>query len=230
MNSLRFLVALPILTLAIGAQPVAVPRLPDRPVSALTKYKDNWLPVVGADANAPIVVANGSQVVLGSSSGILLTVGEHYADGFVTIADVYSRDVPVTNDAETAASNPNEMKATSVDLKATLTSDIDIPDAYALLIAYPPNQSPTAPPMLAVIAQKIGDLTAGRQTHFSARLPKLEQDEGPGWNILVFDAGRQVRSTGMGDILPGYLDRIETGALKKRIAERVDKGADAPIA
>ncbi|HXQ80374.1 MAG TPA: hypothetical protein VN775_03615 [Opitutaceae bacterium] len=187
-------------------------------------------PVVGAEGNAPIVIADGSQVTLGGRASIVLTSSDHYADGFVTIADLYTQDVPTTDDPETAALNSNEMKPTLEDLKATLTPDIDIPDAYALLVTYPPNQNPNAQPVLAVIVHKVGDLTAGRPTHVSIRLPKIRQEEGPGWNVLVFDAGRQVRSTGMGDVLPGYFDRIETAALKKRIAERVDKGADAPIA
>ena len=34
----------------------------------------------------------------------------------------------------------------------------------------------------------------------------------------------------MGAVLPGYFDRIETAALKKRIAERQEKGVDKPLA
>jgi hypothetical protein len=230
MNSLRRLVALPVLTLAIGAQAIALSQLPDRPAAAITNYKDTWLPVVGADHNAAIVVFNGNAVTLGAGAGIVLTVGDRYADGFVTIKDAYSSDVPFTNDAQTAASMANEVKSTSVRLQAGLTSDIDIPDAYALLITYPPSKSPDAPPILAVMVQGIGDLKAGVAAHLSAVLPKLEQEEGQGWSILVFDAGRQVRSTGMGALLPGYFDRIEAISLKKRIAERVEKRADAPIA
>jgi len=230
MKPARFLVALPLLTLAIGAQIRATTQLPDRPAAALSMYKDKLFPVVGAEGNAPIVIADGSQVTLGGLASIVLTSSDHYADGFVTIADLYTQDVPTTDDPETAALNSNEMKPTLEDLKATLTPDIDIPDAYALLVTYPPNQNPNAQPVLAVIVHKVGDLTAGRPTHLSIRLPKIRQEEGPGWNILVFDAGRQVRTTGMGDLLPGYLDRIETAALKKRIAERLDRGVDAPIA
>ncbi|HMD61826.1 MAG TPA: hypothetical protein VKG78_10355 [Opitutaceae bacterium] len=230
MNSIRFLLALPAVTLTIAAQTAPAPQLPDRPAVAMTRYKDNWLPIVGADANAPIVVANSNPVTVSASAGIVLSVGDRYASGFVKIEDVYASDVPVTNDPVTAASNPNEFKVTAVDLKAKLTPDVDIPDAYALLIAYPPDQDANSQPKLAVMVHKIGDLTAGKQTSMSARLPKLGQDEGPGWSILVFDAGRQVRSTGMGELLPGYFDRTDLISLKKRIADRVAKGADAPIA
>jgi len=107
MNPLRCLVALPVLTLAIGAQAVALSQLPDRPAAAITNYKDTWLPVVGADHAAAIVVFNGNAVTLGTGAGIVLTVGDRYADGFVTIKDAYSSDVPFTNDAQTAASMAN---------------------------------------------------------------------------------------------------------------------------
>jgi hypothetical protein len=59
---------------------------------------------------------------------------------------------------------------------------------------------------------------------------KLRDSDEPKWSVLVFSGGRQVRSSGMGEVLPGYLDRIETLSLKRRIAERVAKGADAPVA
>jgi hypothetical protein len=227
MNSLRHLLALPLLTVAISAQ--TAPTLPDRPAAAITNYKGAWLPVVGTNNNAAVVVSSGSPVSLALNAGIMLTVGDRYADGFVTVKDAFSADVPTSNDLETAATT-TEMKPTQVNLQANLTSDIDIPDAYALLIAYAPSKNPDAAPMLAVVAHTIGDLKAGVEKHLSVKLPKLGQDEGPGWSILVFDAGRQVRSSTMGEILPGYFDRIEAGSLKKRIAERIDKRVDAPIA
>ncbi len=228
MNSIRYLFVLPILTLTIGAQ--TTPQLPDRPAAAITNYKDAWLPVVGTDNNAAVVVSGGNPVTLGKNAGIVLTVGDRYADGYVTVKDVFTSDVPVTNDAQTAATMANEMKPTSVTLEATLTSDIDIPDAYAFLITYPPTKTPDAAPMLAVVAHTIGDLKAGVAAHLSAVLPKLDQEEGKGWSILVFDAGRQVRSSTMGEVLPGYFDRIEAASLKKRIADRIEKRVDAPIA
>jgi hypothetical protein len=230
MNSIRCLVALPFLALAVGAQTATTAQLPDRPAAAITNYKDTWLPVVGADQNAPIVVFNGNPVTLGSGAGIVLTVADRYANGFVTIKDAFCSDVPVTNDAQTAAEMANEMKPTSEILQASLTADVDIPDAYALLITYPPSKTPDAAPMLAVVTQSVGDLKAGVGAHLRAVLPKLGQEEGKGWSILVFDAGRQVRSSGMGELLPGYFDRIEASTLKKRIAERLEKRVDAPIA
>jgi hypothetical protein len=230
MNSIRWLAALALLAPALGAQAAETSQLPDRPAAAVTNYKDAWLPVLGADGNAPIIVAGGSPVTLSSSAGIMLTVGDHYAEGFVTIKDLYCADAPTTNDAQTAATMANEMKATMVILEASLDSDIDIPDAYAFLITYLPSKNPDAAPMLAVMVQGLGDLKAGAQKHLKVVLPKFDQQEDQGWNILVFDAGRQVRSTGMGEILPGYFDRIENASLKKRIAERVEKRADAPIA
>jgi hypothetical protein len=228
MKSIRCLVSLPILALSIGAQAFADTQLPDRPAAALTMYKDKLCPVLGAQGNAPIIVADGNQVVLGAGASIALSVGDRYADGFVKIDDLFTADVPPSNDPNDIASN--EMKASQVDVKATLTPDIDIPDAYAILIAYPPSKNPDAAPVLAAVVHKIGDLAAGRPTRISVRLPKLGQEEGPAWSILVFDAGRQVRSTGMDALLPGYLDRLETAALKKRIADRLGKGVDAPIA
>jgi hypothetical protein len=226
MNSLRCLIALQLIGLAASAQTTAP--LPDRPAAAITNYKDTWLPIVGTDNNAAVVVSNGSPVSLGLNAGIVLSVGDHFADGFVTVKDAFTADVPTSNDLQTAATT-SQMKPTSVTLQATLTSDVDIPDAYALLITYPPSKTQDAVPLLAVIAHTIGDLKAGSPKHFSAVLPKLNQDEGPGWSILVFDAGRQVRSSTMGEILPGYFDRIETASLKKRIAERLDKRTDAPL-
>jgi hypothetical protein len=227
MNSLRHLLALPLLTVAISAQTAST--LPDRPAAAITNYKGTWLPVVGTNNNAAVVVSEGNPIPLAPNAGIVLTVGDHYADGFVTLKDVFSADVPTSNDLETAATS-TQMKPTQVTLQASLTSDVDIPDAYALLIAYAPSKNPDAAPMLAVVAHTVGDLKAGVEKHMTAVLPKLSQDEGPGWSILVFDAGRQVRSSTMGEVLPGYFDRIEAGSLKKRIAERVDKRVDAPIA
>lgn len=227
MNSLRCIIALPLLALATSAQ--TTPQLPDRPAAAITNYKDTWLPVVGTAADAAVVVSNGSTVTLGKNAGIVLTVGDRYADGLVTAKDVFSTDVPASSDLQEAATS-STLKSTMVTLQADLTSDVDIPDAYALLISYPPSKTPDAAPMLAVVPHTIGDLKAGVQKHISAVLPKFGRDEGPAWSILVFDAGRQVRSTTMGEILPGYFDRIEAASLKKRIAERAEKRADAPIA
>lgn len=228
MNSLRCLIALPLVAIAVSAQTTSP--LPDRPAAAISNYKDTWLPVVGTDNNAAVVVpAGGSPVTLGLNAGIVLSVGDHFADGFVTVKDAFTVDVPTSNDLQTAATT-SQMKPTSVTLQATLTSDVDIPDAYALLITYPPTKTADAAPMLAVVPHTIGDLKAGVTKHISAVLPKLNEDEGPGWSILVFDAGRQVRSSTMGEILPGFFDRIETASLKKRIAERVDKRVDAPLA
>ncbi|MGA2016543.1 MAG: hypothetical protein ABSH26_06270 [Opitutaceae bacterium] len=221
------LALLPVVSISIGAQAFAAPQLPDRPASAITKYKDNWTAVVGATVDAPVIFADGTTVPLTSGAGILLTVGDHYADGFVTVTDFYSSDVPPTTDPDVIASH--ELKATQVDVKANLTSNVDIPDAYALLITYAPNPNPNAQQTLAVMARKIGDLTAGKEKSFSARLPKFGEDEASGWHLLVYDAGRQVKSTGMGEILPGYFDQIETAALKRKIAERLEKAADAPL-
>jgi len=230
MKSIYRYAALPILTLGLGAQTTPSPQLPDRPAAALSKYKDSWAPVIGAEAGAPIIAANGSPVTLESTSGIALSVGDHYADGFVTVTDTHSTDVPMTNDAEAAATMATSVRATAVTFEANLVPDIDIPGAYALLVCSPPDQKADAPPSLAVMACQIGDLQAGKQKHLALVLPKLRDDEGPGWTVLVFSAGREVRSTGMSGVLPAYFDRIETLSLRKRIAERVAKGSDAPIA
>jgi hypothetical protein len=227
MNSLRYLIALPFLALATGAQ--TPPQLPDRPAAAITNYKDTWLPVVGTVNSAAVVVFSGSPVTLGLNTGIMLSVGDHYADGFVTVKDVSLNDVPASTDLEAAATT-STLKATTETLQANLTSDVDIPDAYALLITYVPSKTPDAAPKLAVVPHTIGDLKAGVQKHLLAVLPKFDEDENTAWSILVFDAGRQVRSTTMGEILPGYFDRIDAASLKKRIAERADKRVDAPIA
>ncbi len=226
------LVALPFFALALGAQTVANPQLPDRPAAAITNYKDAWLPVVGADHNSVIVVSNGNPVTLGPNAGIVLSVGDRYAPGFVTIADLEVADVPVTNDPETAATM-RQMEPTLQKLTANVTSDVDIPDAYTLIVTHAPpaaNAGPDAPPMLAIVVQAAGDLKAGVATHLSALLPKISKEENQAWSILVFDQGREVRSTGMGDLLPAYLDRMDTISLKKRIADRAERRADAPIA
>lgn len=230
MNSIRCLVSLPAVIVAISSQAMATQQLPDRPAAVVTNHDGAWMAVVGVDANAPVVDANGSRLVLNRTAGVLLTPSDRYAGGFVTISEEDMADVPVTNDPDTASTMPNEMQATSGVLSASLASDVDIPGAYALLIHLPPSQDPDSPPPLAVVLHNIGDLKAGSQTHLSVVLPKIKTGEEPGWGILIFASGQQVRSTGMGKVLPGYFDRIETLAQKKRIAERVDKGADAPIA
>jgi hypothetical protein len=229
MKSILRIAALPALVLALGAQTAPSPQLPDRPAAAFSKYKDNWAPVIGAEAREPIVTVNGSPVVLESSAAIVLSVGDHYGKGFVAVTDAHSTDVPMTNDAEAAATMASSVRATAVTFEANLVPDTDIAGAYALLVCSPPHQKPDDPPSLAIVASQIGDLKAGKQMHLSLVLPKLSDDEGPGWNALVFSAGREVRSTGMGGVLPAYFDRIETLALKKRIAERVATGADAPV-
>jgi hypothetical protein len=229
MKTPRFLTALPFLALVLGAQTLADSQLPDRPAAAVTNYKDAWLPVVGADHSSAIVVSGGTPVTLGPNAGIMLSVGDKYAGGFVTIADVDLSDVPVTNDPETAATM-RQMEPTLQSLKANLTSDVDIPDAYALIVSKAPTSSPDAPPLLAVVVQAIGDLKAGATAHLSATLPKISKDESHTWSVLVFDAGREVRSTGMGELLPAYFDRIDAIGLRKRIADRADRRVDAPIA
>jgi hypothetical protein len=229
MHPLRLLTALPLLTLVLGAQTAPGPQLPDRPAAALSKYKGSWAPVVGAEGGAPIVGVAGGQQTLEANAGIAFGVGDHYADGFVTITEVHVTDVPPTTDAEQAVTLSTGIKATAVVFEADLTPDIDLAGAYAVLISPPPGQSPDAP-SLASFVHQIGPLPAGKATHLSVVLPKLSQVVEQKWSVLVFVAGRQVRSTGMGEFLPTYLDRIETISLRKRIADRVAKGADAPIA
>jgi hypothetical protein len=229
MKNLRILALFPVAVLSLGAQGTAPQKLPDRPAVAITNYKGNWLPVVGADGYSPIIVADGSQVSLSINTGMRLIVGDHFGPGFVTVADVDIEEVKAT-DAATEASMPNELKSTTVSYSANLTADMDIPDAYAVMIANLPEKTPDAPPVLAIFVQKIGDLAAGTRDHFTVKLSKLGQEDNPDWNILVFAAGREVRSTNMGAILPDYFDRIEQMGLKKRIAERLAKGVDAPIA
>src|ERR1019366_4024059 len=215
MNSMYRLVALPMLTLAIGAQTVPNSQLLDRPAVALSNYKDNWVPVVGVNGDSLIVTANGSPVVIEGRAGIALSVGDRYANGFVTISDVSSRDVPAINDPETAATNASDFKPKSVIFALDMESDIDVPNAYTLFIAVPHDQSPDAPPALAIIARQIGDIYAGKQIHLSFQLPKLGQDEGKEWTALVFAAGRQMRSTGMNQVLPAYFEGIESYGLRK---------------
>jgi hypothetical protein len=82
--------------------------LPDRPAAAISNNKGTWLSVVGADNNAPVFVANRSAVTLGINAGNMLTVGDRYADGFVTIEDAYVSAVPTTNDAQTAVISASE--------------------------------------------------------------------------------------------------------------------------
>jgi hypothetical protein len=200
----------------------------------VTNSNGNWLVVVGAKGSAPIVVADGNPVALTPKARIMLTPGGHYARGFVTISDLISRDVQRTNDPDLAVDMEDtmqtQMEPVSETFKANLTPDVDIPGAYALLIDSPHPKSPDAPASIAVIAHDLGDLKAGMLTQLSVVLPKIGPTGESGWGILVFAGGRQVRSTGMGQILPRYFDWNETLALKKSIAERVAKGADAPIA
>ena len=230
MKTPKCLIVLPLLTLAIGAQEIPAPQLPDRPAAAITRYKGDWIPVVGADFDAPVVMDSGKPVTLGKAAPIMITLGEAYAPGFVTIASVYTSDVPVANDAATAAQMATDMRATVVLLVADLSSDVTVPDAYALLVACPPGLKPGDPPQLAAMVHRIGELAAGKPFHLSVRLPKITQEEGPGWCVLVCSEGRQLRSTGMDMLLPGYFDRLENVALRRRIEARADKGVDAPIA
>jgi hypothetical protein len=233
MNSFRGFLALPFLALGSAAQAAPDPQLPDRPAAAIAKYKDNMLPIVDVQGSYPMVVEDGNQVALDRDAGIVLSLGERYADGFVTISDVTQTDVQMASneiDRDVGASLGAGEKAGPVAFEANLTADRDVWDAYALLVSLRPDQGPDKPPMLAVVAQQIGNLSAGKQKHLSVRLPGLSGEARPVWGVLVFSAGRQVRSTGMGEILPVYFDRLENSLLKRLIAQRVTRGVDAPIA
>lgn len=229
MNAIRRLIFLPVLALAASALAEPSPQLPDRPAAALSKYKDNWVPVVGADGNVPVVSVGGSEVVLEGNSAIILSVGDHFADGFVTVTDVDLADIPPSTDAEEAATTTN-LQATREVFKASLVSDIDVPNAYAIVVGSPPGQKPDSQPTLAVRVSRIGDLQAGKLAHISVAINKLSGREEPKWSVLVFSGGRQVRSSGMSEVMPAYFDRVENQSLKRRIAERVAKGTDAQVA
>jgi hypothetical protein len=202
--------------------------LPDRPAAAISRYKDAWVPVIGAHDLAPVALASGSEVVLETNTPIVLSVGAHYLPGFVTLRDTSFTDIAPTDDLEQAATDSN-MKATAELFEASIESDTDIPSAYAVMIASPVNQKPDAPPSLAVRVAEIGDLQAGKARHFSARLPKVRLTGEKDWSLLVFSGGQEVRSTGMGAILTGYFDKVETFSLRNKIAERVAAGKDAPM-
>jgi hypothetical protein len=221
------LIAFPALALALNAQAATDAPMPDRPAAAISKYKDSWVPVVAADGLSPVAMANNAQVVLEANAGIALTVGDHYGPGFVKVTDSNLADVAATNDAEAAATDSN-MKATSEKFDATLEADSDIPNVYAVMIGAP-AQKPDAGPVLAARVSQIGDLQAGKPKHFVVLLPKLRYDGAKDWSMLVFANGREIRSTDMGELLTGYFDKVETLSLKKRIAERVEKAADAPV-
>jgi hypothetical protein len=105
-----------------------------------------------------------------------------------------------------------------------------VQDSYVLLVNCLIDPNPDVPPTLAVVPDKLGPLKAGTPTSFSIVLPKPKGGGSSGWAILVFSEGRQLRSTGMGKILPAYFDRIDHISLHRRIEERVQKGVDAPLA
>ena len=213
---------------AIGAQTALSQQLPDRPAAVVTQYKETWRPVVSADGNSPVIIVNENRITLSSGADVMLTLSDHYGSGFVTISDAYTSDFAVTNDPDTAATQPNEMAATSEVLRANLQADADISNAYVLLIRYSPNQRQDSQPSLAVVLHSVGNITSATQTSLYVVLPKFGHDAELEWSILVFADGRQIRSTGMGKVLPGYFDRVETRALQKRIAERAIQGTNAP--
>jgi hypothetical protein len=228
MNALTRLALLSTPVFALAAQAAPEASLPDRPAAAVSKYKDNWAPVVAAHSSLPVVMVDKSQVVLEANAPILLTIGEHYSPGFVTIKDINLTDIAPTNDLEQAATDSN-MKATAETFDATVESDTDLSNAYAVLIASPQKEAPDAPPSLAVRVSEIGDMTAGKSNHLSVRLPKVRFGGERDWSLLIFSGGLEVRSTNMGELLTGYFDRMETISLKKKIAERIAQGKDVPI-
>ncbi|MGD0041743.1 MAG: hypothetical protein ABSE84_15305 [Isosphaeraceae bacterium] len=181
-----------------------------------------------------MINANGSPATLKGKPIVMLTPGSRYANGFVTVSDVYARDVLRTNapseDVDMTESMRVDMEPVSEVLRATLTADVAIPGAYAVLIAYPVVPSSDVPQPLAVVLHSLGDLKAGIRTDLSVVLPKLGQSDEQGWSILVFSGSRQVRCTGMDRILPGYFDRIEAFKLRKLISQQIAKGADERIA
>jgi hypothetical protein len=230
MKTPTLLIAAAVLAAGVCAQTPPGPQLPDRPAVALSKYKDAWVPVVGVEPVGTIALDSAGRVVLPPDAGIALTVGGRYGDGFVTVADAHSVDVPPVRNAEEAETMAASFKVTAETYEAGLTSDADLPGAYAIFILPAPPGKGDEAPSLAVLARPIGDLKAGKPAHLSATLPKPDEKEGRDWALLVYCAGRQVRSTGMGDVLPAYFDALENSALRRHIAERVQKGADAPIA
>lgn len=237
MNSIRSLslLALPFLTIAAGAQTSAdSQKLPDRPAVAVASQGSDWKAVVGAEGSAPIIASDGNAVTVKGPTRLMLLPGGKYGRGFITISDLLTKDVQKTNDPDVAAdmedTMASNMEPTSETLKASLTSDTDIPDAYALIIANRASAKLDAPPTLAIYVSNLGDLKAGATSNLSVVLPKVDPGYATDWNILVYSGGKQVRSTDMGKILPAYFDKIDTFQLKKTIADRVSKGADAPIA
>jgi len=225
---------LPILAFAAGSPALAFPQaLPDRPAAAVTNLNGSWLPVVGADGSAPIVDSQGTPVTLKSKAIVMLTPGSRYADGFVTISGAYSTDVPRTNapseEVDMAETIRSDMEPVAEVLRASLSSDINISAAYAVLITYPVNPGPDSPQPLAVVLHSLGNLTAGTGIGLSVVLPKFGASGDSAWSILIFSAGRQVRCTGMSRILPEYFDRIETFNLRKTISQQVAKGVDERI-
>jgi hypothetical protein len=229
MNPLRALVAVPLLATALAAQTDAGAPLPDRPAVALSRYKDAWVPVVGVEGGAPVALDNSGRVTLPPDSGIALSVGSRFADGFVTVGQAHFTDVPSTTDPDTAEAMAFDMKSGVQTFEADLTADAEVPGAYALFVRTQAPAKPEEAPRLMVISKPIGDLQPGRATHVSARLPK-PPDGATDWNLLVFTAGRQVRTTGMGAVMPAYFDRMEAVALRRRIAEREEKHESAPLA
>lgn len=231
MNLPRRLLALQFLVLASGAHAaMPVVPLPDRPAIAITRHEDAWVPVVGADGYCPVIASNGGTVTVRGGARIILTPGDRYADGSITISDVSATDVPVTTDPDIAENMPTIMDTTSEVFRATLTSSVDVAKAYVLLLSYSEDAgNPDTPPVLAVVPDKVGELKAGEPKAFSIVLPKPKSGQRPGWSVLVYVAGRQMRSTGMDAVLPRYFNRIEHIALKRRIDERIAKGADAQV-
>jgi hypothetical protein len=230
MNPLRFLLALPVLAVGLRAQNTPAPALPDRPAIALSKYNESWVPVVGVDGGAPVALDNGGKVALAANAFMILSVGDRYAEGFVTVADPHLTVVPGAVDPDMAEAMDSDMKSNAEEYEADLTSDTDLANAYALFVLPRAPQKADSPPGLAVLARSIGEMKAGKPTHLSAKLPNIAPSGGQDWTVLVYDAGRQVRSTGMSAVIPAYFDRVEATSLKRRIAERVAKGTDAPIA
>jgi len=226
---MRILLALPVLAAGALAQPASANPLPDRPAIALARYKESWTPIVGFEAGSPVALDSGGKVTLPAAAGILLSVGDRFADGFVTISDRRTTDVAQTADPDMAEDPTMNARLGTELYEATLTSDTDLPAAYAILVTPAPPQA-DAQPRMAALVRPIGHLEAGKPALLSVQVPKLGQEGGPDWTVLVYSAGREVRSTGMGEVMAPYFDRIETAALDKRIADRNGRGANEPLA
>jgi hypothetical protein len=224
-----------LLGLAVGAVPgrgekwvqLELPKMPEIPAKILARFQGSPRPAVGAKKGRFIVLVDDRLETADPDAPLILSVGDGYALGFVTITESKMTRYHGTD---------NEQLYTAFEGK--VTSQTELTRVLLVVVAFTYNEyrdyttisSRDRPFAFTMMAEPIDHLAAGKPKKVSVSFPALKTapEENSLWTAVVFANGRQVRTTGVSNMLPWFFE-AQSRCNHRRLLDERGKRGTAPV-